>query len=87
MPPYILLALLLGIIYGLLFYLWQGRTWLDLPIYLMVSFSGFLAGQLLARLLGSNLFPIGLLHIAEASVMSGLWLIIARWLRVKYPLT
>jgi uncharacterized membrane protein YjjP (DUF1212 family) len=82
MPPYLLLSVLLGGIYGVLFHLWQGKTIRDLVIYFLTGIIGFVLGQVLSNLLGFTLFLIGPLHVVEASLASVLMLFLMKWLKV-----
>lgn len=82
MPPYLLLSFLLGGIYGAFFHFWQGKTIRDLIIYFLTGIIGFGIGQALGNLLGLNLFMIGPVHIAEATAMSWLSLLLMKWLKV-----
>jgi hypothetical protein len=83
MPPYLLLSVLLGGIYGVLFHLWQGKTIRDLIIYFLTGIIGFGLGQAVGILLGFNLFLIGPLHIAEATIGSLISLVTMKWLKVQ----
>jgi hypothetical protein len=82
MPPYLLLSILLGGSYGVLFHLWQGKTMRDLAIYFLTGIIGFGLGQGLGNLLGLDIFLIGPLHIIEASALSWLCLWMMKWLKV-----
>lgn len=82
MPPYILLSILLGGIYGVLFHLWQGKTIRDLVIYFLTGIIGFGLGQALGNLLEANVFLIGPVHLVEATVVSWLSLFVMKWLKV-----
>lgn len=82
MPPYILLSLILGSLYGTLFYLWRGKNARDLIIYFVTGMAGFWLGQVLGDLIGSNLFLIGPLHILEATALAWASLFVVRWLKV-----
>ncbi len=82
MSPYLLLSLLLGAIYGTVFHLWQGKTWRDLALYLVTALFGFGLGQLIGNFMGLNIFPIGSLHLFEATLISGLMLFIIRWVKM-----
>jgi hypothetical protein len=82
MAPYLLLSFLLGGIYGALFHLWQGKTIRDLIIYFLTGIVGFGVGQALGNLLGLNIFMIGPVHIAEATVVSWASLFLMKWLKV-----
>lgn len=82
MPPYLLLIILLGGLYGVLFYLWRGKGMQDLVIYFLTGVIGFGLGQGLGNLSGLNTFLIGPLHLVEATLVSWLSLFIMRWLKV-----
>ena len=83
MPPYILLSLLLGGIYGTLFHLWRGKSIRDLIIYFLAGIIGFGLGQWLANLLDFNFMLVGPVHIVEATIVSWLSLFVIQWLRIK----
>jgi hypothetical protein len=82
MPPFVLLALLLGATYGALFHFWRGKNLPELAIYLLTGVIGFGLGQVIGRLLGLNLLLIGPLHIIEATVVSWGSLFLVKWLKV-----
>jgi thiamine transporter ThiT len=82
MSPALLLSALIASIYGALFHLWRGRTFRELPLYLIASGLGFALGQLAGNLFGLDIFTIGPIHIIEASLGSWVTLFIARWLKV-----
>jgi uncharacterized membrane protein YeaQ/YmgE (transglycosylase-associated protein family) len=82
MPPYLLLSLILGGIYGTIFHLWRGKSVKDLVIYLITGIIGFIIGQALGNLLGLKIFLIGPLHIIEATVISWISLFVAQWLKI-----
>ena len=82
MPPYLLLSLILGAIYGAVFYLWRGKGFKDLAIYLIAAIIGFIIGQALGNLLGLGIFLIGPLHIIEATIVSWVGLFVAQWLKI-----
>ena len=83
MPPYILLAFLLGATYGTLFHLWRGKRARDLIIYFLTGIIGFGLGQALGNLLGLNFLMLGPLHIVEATFVSLISLFAIEWLRIK----
>ncbi len=83
MSPYLVLAVLLGGVYGVLFHLWWGKTPRDLIIYFLVGISGFFLGQVVGALLGLNLFLIGPLYIVEATLGSWFCLFLIKWLKIK----
>jgi hypothetical protein len=82
MPPYLLLSVLLGGLYGVLFHLWRGKTLRDLAIYFLTGIIGFFLGQAAGNLLGLDLFLIGPLHVVEATLVSWLGLFVIKWLKV-----
>ena len=82
MPPYLLLSLILGGIYGTIFHLWRGKSVKDLVIYLITGIIVFIIGQALGNLLGLRIFLIGPLHIIEATVISWISLFVAQWLKI-----
>ncbi len=82
MPPDLVLALLLGSIYGTLFHLWRGKTIRDLLIYFPSGIIGFGLGQMVGTLLGLNFMLIGPIHVFEATLISWISLFIIQWLKV-----
>ncbi len=82
MPPYLLLSFLLGATYGLLFYLWRGKSFQDLAIYFFAGIIGFVLGQALGNLIGLDFFLIGPLHVVEATIVSWANLFIVQWLKI-----
>jgi hypothetical protein len=83
MPPYLLLLLLLGATYGVLFHLWRGKFLRDLIIYVLTSIIGVSLGHAVGDLLGFTRLMIGPLHLIEASVAGWLSLFVMHWLRLK----
>lgn len=82
MSPSLLLSSLIAGIYAALFHLWRGRTFRELPLYLVAAIAGFALGDLVGDAIGLDIFMIGPLHIIEASLGSWGMLFIARWLKV-----
>ncbi len=82
MPPYLLLAVLLGAVYGVLFHLWRGRTFRDLATFLGIGVVGFALGQGVGILLGFDQWLIGPLHVVEASLLSWGSLFLVQWLKI-----
>jgi hypothetical protein len=66
-PPSLILAILLGSIYGLLFHSVFGRRLWQLPWYWLSSVVGFLAGEILASLAGVELFRLGTIPLGAAT--------------------
>jgi hypothetical protein len=79
-PPFVLSALLSTAL-AALFNLWQGGSTRDLALYLIAAWLGFALGELLGDWMGLDLFMIGQIHAAEASLTTGLLLFLARWLK------
>jgi hypothetical protein len=82
MPPAVLLAALLAGAYGAVFHIWRGRTFRELPLYLIAAALGFGLGQTLGSMANLDILTIGSLHVIEASLGSWGLLFIARWLKV-----
>lgn len=82
MPPYLLLAVLLGAVYGVLFHLWRGKTFRDLATFLGIGVVGFALGQGVGILLGFDQWLIGPLHVVEASLLSWGSLFLVQWLKI-----
>lgn len=80
-PSWLLSGIIAGI-YGALFHLWRGRTFRELPLYLIAALVGFALGELAGDAIGLDIFMIGPLHLIEASLGSWGMLFIARWLKV-----
>lgn len=68
MSPSIVLGLLLGSLYGLLWHACLGRRPLWLPIYWAVGVVGFFVGYALAALAGLHLIALGAIPLVEATV-------------------
>lgn len=81
MPPYLLLSVLLGATYGVLFHLWWGKTMRDLAIYFLSGIIGFGVGQAFGVLLDLNIFLLGPIHLVEATIASWGGLFLIRWLK------
>ncbi|MCS7260304.1 MAG: hypothetical protein NZ765_05935 [Anaerolineae bacterium] len=82
MPPELLLIVLFGVSYGALFHLYCGRKLRQLLAFLLASIVGFAFGQLIGELAGLAVFTMGRLHPVEGSLGSGIFLFIARWLKL-----
>ena len=86
MPPYLLFSILLGAIYGTVFYLWRGKTIRDLAIYFLTGIIGFGLGQIIGNGIALNVFQIGAIHLVEATVVSWISLFLIQWLKIS-PVT
>lgn len=82
MSPDLLLIVLFGASYGTLFYLYCGRKSRQLLAFLLASTVGFAIGQLAGEITGLELFTMGRLHPIEGSLGSGVFLFIAKWLKL-----
>jgi hypothetical protein len=82
MPPAVLLAALLAGAYGAVFHMWRGRTFRELPLYLIAAALGFGLGQTVGSMANLDILTVGSLHVIEASLGSWGLLFIARWLKV-----
>ncbi len=76
--PALLFSFLLASVYGLAFYILFGRGWLMLGLYWAVAVAGFFVGQLVSRLIGLILIPIGSVNVIEATFLSIIALLAAR---------
>ena len=78
--PALLLGFLLSSLYGAIFHLWRGGNFGRLLFYLVISWAGFLMGQLLASYLNFKFDSLVQLHLATASLGSFLFLGLGYWL-------
>lgn len=83
MSPYFLLSILIGSVYGTIFYIWQGQGVKDIIYYGGASTIGFGLGQVAVSFLGWQWYLIGFLHLVEASISAWAALFLARWLRIS----
>lgn len=80
-PPAIAIIFVLGIVFGSLFYLWKGRTWSDLLLFIFVAIFGFAIGQLIAAMLQLNVLKIGQMHWIEGALFAWLLMLAIAWLK------
>lgn len=80
MSPSVLVSLLLGSLYGLLWHAVAGRRWVQLPVYWFVGVLGFFVGYAAAITLGVELLRLGTVPLVEATLGSGIALAITWWL-------
>ncbi len=80
-PPAIAVIFILGILFGALFYLWKGRSWSDLLLFIFVAMLGFAIGQLIAAMLQLNVLQIGQVHWIEGSLFAWLLMLAIAWLK------
>ncbi len=78
--PTLVFSLVLASVYAAAFHLWQGRRLRDLLFYWLAAVVGFAAGQIAGYLLDIVPWTIGQVHVVEASLVSILFLGLARWL-------
>ena len=83
--PALLLSTLVALAYGATYHLFRGKRLSDLPVFLLAALLGFACGWLAAAQL--ELLPptLGEIHLVEASLASGLFLVAADWLRTRGP--
>jgi hypothetical protein len=82
MRPELLLILLIGGIYGALFYLWRGKSFRDLLVYILTAIVGFALGHVVGEIINLDVFTIGRLHVVEATLVSWGLMFIGSWLKV-----
>ena len=80
-PPAIVLSVVIGGIYGALFYLWKGKSWSDLALFIIVAILGFFVGQLIAFLLQLNVLKLGQVHFIEGTLFAWLFMLAIAWLK------
>ncbi len=80
MSPSIVLSLLLGSLYGLLWHACVGWRWGQLPLYWFGGVCGFLLGYALAALGGGQVVGLGPIPLLEATLGSVLALAALRWI-------
>jgi hypothetical protein len=79
--PALLFSVILASAYAAIFFVWQGQGLRDLVFFWLAAVVGFASGHLVGTLWGFVPWTIGQVHIIEASIVTVLFLIIARWLR------
>ena len=85
MPPYLLLLVLLGAIYGTLFHLVWGKTVRDFIIYFLTGIIGVSLGQAIGNLLDATILMVGPLHLIEATLVGWISLFVMHWLKLRPP--
>ncbi len=68
MPPSLIVSLLLGSLYGLLFFLLAGGTRRGMWAYWLVGAAGFLLGQFAAEYAPLSSITLGDVHVIEGSL-------------------
>jgi membrane protein implicated in regulation of membrane protease activity len=79
--PGLLLSLVLASIYAAAFYLLLGQGPRDMLFFWLAALVGFASGHLVGELWDFIPWTLGQVHIIEASVLTILFLLLARWLR------
>jgi hypothetical protein len=79
--PALLFSIVLASVYAAVFFVWQGRGLRDLVFFWLAALVGFASGHLVGTLWGFVPWTIGQVHIIEATIVTALFLAIARWLR------
>ncbi|MDX1438088.1 MAG: hypothetical protein R3335_14850 [Anaerolineales bacterium] len=78
--PAFLVGILISSLYGAAFHLWRNGGLRRLLLYLVLSWTGFWAGQLLATFLGWQFASYGPLNLGLATIGSVLFLFVGHWL-------
>lgn len=76
-PPSLLLATLLAVLWGTLWFVWRGGRGRDWLVDVLVSVVAFAAGQFAGRLLEWSLPMVGEVRVVEGTLASwlALWLL------------
>jgi hypothetical protein len=69
MPPSVIISLILGSLYGLLFFLLAGGTKRGMWAYWLVGAASFLAGQFIAEYVHLSAIALGDVHVVEGSLV------------------
>ncbi len=80
-PPAIIVIIVLGVIYGALFYLWKGKSWSDMALFIAVAILGFFVGQLVAFLLNLDVLQVGQVHWIEGTLFAWFFMLAIAWLK------
>ncbi len=80
-PPALALVAVLGLVYASLAYLVLGKSWHDGLWFFVMAFGGFWVGELLAYLLGLEVFRLGQVHLVEGTLFAWLFIFAYAWLR------
>ncbi len=78
--PALLFGFILSTLYAAIFHFWRNGGAGKLLLYLILTWSGFWAGQYLAEQLSFTLGDIGPLHVIPASAGSLIFLFLGHWL-------
>lgn len=80
-PP-LIFSVVLASIYAAVFHLWRGKTVKEWLLYWLAALLGFGLGQLIGNSLGLDVLMVGQVHVVEATLISWLFLEVARWLKM-----
>jgi hypothetical protein len=80
--PVFLLGSVLATILASLFDLVVGKHWSDLVLYWFIGIMGFFVGQAMSMALGFDFMRMGDIHLLGSVVCCGLFMALARWLKV-----
>ncbi len=78
--PIVVFGVLLASLYGALFHLWRNGGLGRLILYLLLSWGGFIVGEVVGSALGWTFWSVGALHIGSATIGSILFLAAGYWL-------
>lgn len=78
--PTLLFALLIALLYGVLYHLLRGGGFWRLILYMVLSTIGFAAGHLVGLWRGWVLIPVGSLNLGISSIGSIIILVTGDWL-------
>jgi len=78
--PAVLFGIFLSTLYGALFHFWRGGDTKRLILYLVLSWVGFWAGQLLGTAMGWVFAEVGSLNLGMATLGSAIFLGVGYWL-------
>ncbi|MBI5964137.1 MAG: hypothetical protein HY863_11720 [Chloroflexi bacterium] len=79
--PSLLLALLIALLFGVLYYVARGGTGWSLLLFLGLSVAGFALGELMGIWRGWMVLVLGSINIGMGALGSIVFLVIGDWLR------
>jgi hypothetical protein len=79
-PASLILGIILSTLYGAIFHFLRGGGSGRFILYLVLSWTGFLAGHYIAAFINISFDKLGELHIGFASLGSFIFLLIGYWL-------
>jgi hypothetical protein len=78
--PAFLFGFFVATLLGAVFHLWKDGGAGRLLLYLILSWVGFITGQVLSGVTGISFFEVGPLHLGMAILSSGIFLGVGHWL-------